>query len=52
MQNMRKTKGKICIHGFTILSRTHNILAHGTNRDENVSERQRASQNRIKCKKI
>lgn len=25
MQDMRKTKGKTCMHGFNILSRTHNI---------------------------
>lgn len=29
MQNMGKAKEKICIHGFNILSRTHNISAQG-----------------------
>lgn len=52
MQNFGKTQGKTCIHGFNMLFRTHNILAHGTNRKENVSDRHRASQSPIKWNEI
>lgn len=48
----KKTMGNTHLHGFRSLSRIRNILAPGTNREENVSQRQRLSQAQIKWQKI
>lgn len=51
MQKMGKTTGDTHIHGFSCLSRIHDILTTWTNREENVSQRRRVSQTQIKWQK-